>query len=201
VYFYQFPEYMVKKRVKKAPIKSILFLNPVFGGLLGIILVVAGVGYLGYKRTVLSFSGIPATATRYDRSTLPVNIAIPTLNLNVPISEAAIQNGIWQTHESNVTHLNISASPGQSGNIILYGHNTEAILGKLSQTKIGDKIILTTKLTPTKHIYTINNIQIVSPDDLASVQPSQTEILTLYTCVGWLDNQRLIIQAIPDLSP
>ncbi|HEX8931906.1 MAG TPA: hypothetical protein VF810_02000, partial [Patescibacteria group bacterium] len=59
---------------------------------------------------------------------LPTELIITKVNLDLPIEETAINHGIWQI-ASNVSHLTISARPGEQGPIIMYGHNTNDRLG------------------------------------------------------------------------
>jgi LPXTG-site transpeptidase (sortase) family protein len=166
-------------------------------GLTGGVLIVAGIAYLVYIRTILSFSNPPkAYLGLYNRPGKPVSIDIPAIDLTVRIREAVIRNGVWQTDMRRAMHLSASANPGENGNIIIYGHNTSGIFADLQDVKTGNSIILTTD-TGAKNAYIIESIETVTPDNLAVIAPTKEEILTVYTCTGFLDSQRLVIRAHP----
>lgn len=48
-----------------------------------------------------------------------------------------------------------------------------------------------------KHIYTIDTIVEVDPSETKYLEPTSEETLTLYTCSGFFDKQRFIVQAKP----
>ena len=43
--------------------------------------------------------------------------------------------------------------------------------------------------------YMVNEILIVNPDQIDVINPTQDETLTLYTCSGYFDTQRLVVKA------
>jgi LPXTG-site transpeptidase (sortase) family protein len=153
--------------------------------------------YLLYRQTVLSFKVTPiVTSEAHLRAALPIKISIPTAQVNLSMIESQIVNGVWETSDKFATHLNTSARPNEGGNIIVYGHNLRRIFGPLKQVKKGDEINLTT--TDGKVIsYQVIAIEIVEPENIDLVLPTKSEVLTVYTCTGWLDSKRLVIKAVP----
>jgi LPXTG-site transpeptidase (sortase) family protein len=165
--------------------------------LLGINLFVAGTLYLLYKKTVLSFTVSPVvTADAHLRRDLPTRISIDSAHINLAIQEATIENGIWETSNTHATHLDASLRPGEGGNIVIYGHNLKRIFGPLHVVKKGDKINIQTADNKL-YEYTVQNIETVSPSAIEKVLPTDHEVLTIYTCTGLLDSQRLVITAFP----
>jgi LPXTG-site transpeptidase (sortase) family protein len=172
-------------------------------GALGILLVITGFTYLGYKKTVLSFTGtlhyqnagnIGRTLDR------PSDISIPSASIRVKITESTISHGTWETSASSASHLSLSATPGQNGNIVIYGHNTANIFGRLAKAKTGDMIFVRVGNPGKTYAYIIRNIRLVNPSDIDVIQPTAMETLTVYTCTGWFDSKRLVITAYPALS-
>ena len=156
-------------------------------------------GYLMFQRNnpqklsfnineVTAFESLPVSNLK------PVGIKIDSLNLALPITESEIKNNKWEASTKSVSHLKTSPIPGEKGNSILYGHNWPNLLGNLNKVKPGDKISI---------IYNDNSIRSfeveystkVSPEDSSILKASEDNRITLYTCTGFLDSQRLVVVA------
>ena len=70
-----------------------------------------------------------------------------------------------------------------------------AILGNLGDTKTGDKLIIQYQNGKTKD-FTVSEVKIVGPNATEILASSDTPKITLYTCTGFLDSQRLVVTAI-----
>jgi LPXTG-site transpeptidase (sortase) family protein len=168
---------------------------------LGINLILFSGVYLLYRQTVLSFKATPQFVVQAAlRTAEPSVIEVDELKLKQLVTPAEIIGGVWQTSETNATHLASSARPGEGGNIVIYGHNREKIFRKLHQAKKGQVIRVKT-LDGLQHEYQISEIHRVKPDQIELVLPTDHEVLTVYTCIGWLDSERLVIQAKPTVQP
>jgi LPXTG-site transpeptidase (sortase) family protein len=185
---------MASKVIKKNSKSKNLRFIPL---IIGILLMVLGSGYIYYQKTILSFdtnySGQLSNQIIQNRIK---TISIPDIGINLPVTETTIHDGIWQIPDRTAAHLALSANPKNSGNIIIYGHNTWDIFGKIVNIKMNDRIKLITANDNT-YFYTVTAKKIVSPSDISLVLPTKTETLTIYTCTGFLDSQRLVIQAKP----
>ncbi|MEN8253023.1 MAG: sortase [Patescibacteria group bacterium] len=126
----------------------------------------------------------------------PVNISFPSDNKKIPIESAHIINGNWQTSNITATHLITSSGLGGGGNIVIYGHNTKNIFRSLKNIKVDEKISLESADNKI-YEYQIQEIKEVTPEEVSDVQPTDYEVLTIYTCTGWLDSRRLIVKAYP----
>jgi LPXTG-site transpeptidase (sortase) family protein len=164
--------------------------------LLGLILV--GYWFQSHLASRYSFEAIPPAAVEIAETPTysPSRLRIPKIELDKPVAEAEIKNGIWQINNQAISHLVTSANPGQSGNIVLYGHNTKQWLGKLKQVNLDDLITLM-DASGRIHQYQIFNKVTVKPSQIELVMPTSEEILTIYTCTGFADSLRLVIQAKP----
>jgi LPXTG-site transpeptidase (sortase) family protein len=100
----------------------------------------------------------------------------------------------WTIAENAASYLMQSGKPGQAGNIILYGHNKRDILGNIRALKGGEIIELTT-LGGQVLRYQVILLEEVDPKNLRYLQPTDEEVLTIYTCSGLLDSQRFIVRA------
>lgn len=136
------------------------------------------------------------TETNQDNSDLvPAHIYIQWF-VDSPISEQVFDNNNWTISEKEASYLKQSAKPGENGNIIIYGHNTREIMGNIRALKGNEVITLTTKNGEERN-YQISLITEVNPDQTQYLLPTQEETLTLYTCSGFLDSKRFIVQAHP----
>jgi LPXTG-site transpeptidase (sortase) family protein len=127
---------------------------------------------------------------------LPTEIAIPAISLTLPVEQTALRNNTWGISAIGVSHLDVSASPGESGPIIMYGHNTNSRFGPIRWLKKGSEIQITTSDKKT-HRYTITETLQVNPDELSVFFRRKGETLYLYTCDGVADLKRYIVVAEP----
>jgi LPXTG-site transpeptidase (sortase) family protein len=125
----------------------------------------------------------------------PEFIEIPNI-LKLPIVEARKNEGVWGISPLSANHVSQSGVPGNNGNIIIYGHNTAAVFGKLQSVKRGDEISLRTA-NGIMHKYMVVNTQDVDVFQIDLLQPTLTETLTIYTCSGWFDSRRFVVRAVP----
>lgn len=179
-----------KKNRNKFLLKIIFFF--------GLILIIFGETlYFSPRSKILSFSETPPPVEVVSKTRVltPTKLQIPKIDLDIPIEERTIKDGVWMISDNVISHLDRSARPGEDGNIVLYGHNRQEILGKLRLIKAGDYVFVTSGVVV--HKYKIVSKVETSPDNLAYVLPKNNEILTIYTCTGFLDSKRLVVQAIP----
>ncbi len=125
----------------------------------------------------------------------PVKITIDLL-LEKEITAQEYKNGVWTIADTTVAHLVTSAFPYEPGNIILYGHNTQAVFANLKKIQLGNAVRLTLQNGAVRS-YTVTEITEVTPDKVQYLQPTTTETVTIYTCAGFMDSKRLIVRAIP----
>lgn len=125
----------------------------------------------------------------------PVHIRIPGL-INTSIRQDFYDNGSWTVSDEQASYLAQSAEPGEGGNIILYGHNKKEIFGNLLALK-GSEIVTLISKGGEEHQYKIINMVEVDPSDVSYLQPTDEEMLTIYTCSGFMDSKRFIVQAVP----
>jgi sortase A len=102
-------------------------------------------------------------------------IEIPSLGLQVPILEGTDD----LTLDRGVGHIAGTASPGESGNVGIAGHRDGFFRG-LKDIHVGDRIDIQSQ-QGNSH-YRVDEIQIVSPDDISVLEPRTKSSLTLVTC-------------------
>jgi sortase A len=102
-------------------------------------------------------------------------IDIPRLGLSVIVIEGT--NGTTLRHA--VGHISGTALPGRPGNVGISGHR-DTFFRPLRHIRQNDIITLTTPLG--EYRYRVESMVIVGPDNVAVLDPSAREILTLITC-------------------
>ncbi len=144
--------------------------------------------------TRLSFSSTVITNELSGNIIHPVKISIPSIKTDLPIEEKLIEKGIWQISNKGVSHLATSAYPGNPGNIIMYGHNTDERLGRLQFIKTGE-IIKITSTNGRVFEYKVKTVEVVKPTDIDRLMSYSGETLTIYTCIGFADLKRVLVKA------
>lgn len=120
--------------------------------------------------------------------------------VDVAIEPSVYQRDHWTISDSAGSYLLASAKPGEGGNIIVYGHNKRSILGNIRALKGYETISLGLSDGTTRD-YKVASMSEVSPKDTRLLQPTNQEVLTIYTCSGLLDSRRFVVRAIPVSDP
>lgn len=126
----------------------------------------------------------------------PTAIHIPSVGIHLPIEESDIVDGVWQVSQTGASHLQTSARPGQSSNIVIYGHNLLSLFGRVRDLNKGDIITLKTAYG-SLFTYEVTETMTVQPNQIEVALPTDTETLTLFTCDGLADSIRFVIRAKP----
>lgn len=122
-------------------------------------------------------------------------LVIPAALLSEPISEGsdlrATRTGPWRRPNGS--------TPDKGGNTIIVGHrftytNPRGTFYALDKVRVHDKVAVFWQ--DERYIYTVTNIQVVPPTDIAIEAPTADVRLTLYTCTPlWLPKDRLVVTA------
>ncbi len=125
----------------------------------------------------------------------PVRVVIPSLNLDLPVVVAKVVGGYWELSEKSASYGAGSGYPGAGGNVVIFAHAREGLFLPLRQVQ---KDMIVYVLTDTTwHSYKVVDVKLVDPSQVETILPASNERLTLFTCSGFMDSQRLIVTAIP----
>jgi sortase A len=105
-------------------------------------------------------------------------IAIPRIGL-----DSQLEQGIrLTTLDRGPGHWPGTAMPGEIGNVVVAGHRTShgAEFRDLDDLQPGDEVVFTTATGV--HTYRVTGTQIVQPDALWIVNPTDTPTATLFAC-------------------
>jgi sortase A len=128
-------------------------------------------GNVAQFRHVTLTPGSPAIAARG----LIGRIEIPRLGL----SAVVIEGDDLKTLRRAVGHIPGTPLPGQPGNVAFTGHR-DTFFRPLRKIRANDIIVLTT--LQGKYRYRVVSTRVVSPDNVAVLNASEGEVLTLVTC-------------------
>ena len=130
-----------------------------------------------------------------NQNNIPTRIVLPSVNIDLPINSSKIVNGYWELSETTASYGLGSGIPGTNSNTVIFAHAREGLFYNLKDVKVNDTIYV---LTNNKwYRYKVNKITAVFPNQVDVIRPTKNEVLTLYTCTGFADEKRLIVQAIP----
>ncbi len=168
--------------------------------IIGALYIVISIALLGYGVSLIRERTTPILhessnyeTPRYTDSVF--TILIPSANIELPAYAARITGVTWQTTKRGVSYLSTSPLPGEPGNSVLYGHNWSNLLGNLHVVKPGDPVYVTRGNTTTRFL--IRYVAVVDSKESSVYAPSRDTRLTLYTCAGFLDRERLVVTAFP----
>lgn len=125
----------------------------------------------------------------------PTRINIQSVSIDLPVTDSKVVNGYWELSDTTASYGMGSGKPGNPGNIVIFAHARQGLFYNLKDIKEGDIVVVSTK--DKKFKYKVNKITSVYPTEVEVVKPTKTETLTLYTCSGFYDEKRLIVQALP----
>ena len=138
-------------------------------------------------------TGIDTSHVASGSAQMPVRFSIPAAQINLPMYPAVINGTTWQDTKQGVSFLKTSPLPGEVGNSIMYGHNWNVLLGRLTTVKPGQKIIVA--YPGAIKIFTVSFTATISPNDTYILKPTTDRRITVYTCTGFLDTQRFVVVA------
>jgi len=183
---------ITKRKYSKEQKQGVLFL------LVGVFLIFVSLSWRYHQERILSFDTSEHIETRelQEEKSKPSNIKIDNINMNLDVEEGMIIDEIWQISKTGASHLDVSANPGEGDNVVIYGHNKNSLFGSIRWLEIGKEIVIINE-EGEQYQYQIIETKEVSPQEIEFVLPKGEEMLTLYTCSGFLDRNRFIVIAKP----
>lgn len=167
---------------------------------IGIIISLLGIYFYFFnksdKQIVATSAQEPKKKEEIHTNPNPKRLVINGVKIDLPIIEGKIVNGVWETTQQGVSHLDISANPGEGGNIVLYGHNKKVLLGSLPYVSMGANIKVVTE-DGREFSYKVFSKKSVPATDTSIALATKSEVLTIYTCDGPLDSTRFVLLAKP----
>jgi LPXTG-site transpeptidase (sortase) family protein len=177
-----------KSKFSLSRIKNISALHLIGAGL---VIVLVGSGW-----RVLShwpFSQPVSPSKQEEPKPLPARIEIPDLGVSAEVKAGGVVEGRWLLEDNTVMVLPDSGRPGEGFNTVLYAHNRPDLFGRLNQ--LADGAIITLETSEKEYHYELFSREQVAPDQLDRLYSDIQDTITLFTCDGWFDSQRLVVKA------
>ena len=133
-------------------------------------------------------------------------IVIPAIDVDRPVEVIPVRNGTWDMEQitDQVAHLQGTANPGDSNNVVLGGHFTlpdgsPGPFVELGNLKLGDEVLVYGE-DGTEYVYTVDLMKVVEVTSVGVAAPTSDPTLTLITCHNWdpdegLYQDRLVVVA------
>jgi sortase A len=122
-----------------------------------------------------------------------IQIDIPAIGVhNWPI----VQGDGWEQLKKGVGQHIGSSDPGQTGNVVLAGHDDVfgEVFRNLDKLQPGDQVILYTMQQ--QYTYLVIETRIVEPGQVDVMNPTSDTIVTLISCYPYMvDNKRIVVFA------
>ncbi|HYF63747.1 MAG TPA: sortase, partial [Herpetosiphonaceae bacterium] len=129
----------------------------------------------------------------------PTRVRMPRIGLDTTVVEAGFSLGVWDVPRYSAAHYwPIAAYPGTAGNIAIAGHvgYRDTIFNYLPGARVADELYLTANGVERR--YVVSEIMTLLPEDTWVLNPTDTEVVTLITCVPiGVYSHRLIVRATP----
>lgn len=125
----------------------------------------------------------------------PTRIIISSLSIDLPVVEAPVINGYWETSDTEASHGVGSGVPGQNGNMVIFAHARQGLFLSLRNIQVGADVYVMTKNR--WFAYKVVDTKLVYPNQTRVISATKDQTLTLYTCDGYFDEKRLIVVAKP----
>ena len=122
----------------------------------------------------------------------PVRIVIPDIELDLqPVAVGLDEQRIPIVPKHDVGWYDRSAMPGQGSNVVFWGHvlrwldtpDIPAPFARVHELQPGAPILITTADGQVRQYRVTNQVQ-VRPEDVGYVLPTETERVTLVSCIG-----------------
>jgi sortase A len=122
-----------------------------------------------------------------------IRIQIPVIGVDAPV----VQGDGWEQLKRGVAQHIGTPNPGETGNIVLSGHNDiyGEVFRYLDRLNLGDIVILFTNQR--QYTYVITGTQMVEPTAVEVMAPTSDARVTLIFCHPYLvDIHRIVVSAI-----
>lgn len=157
---------------------------------LGIVCFLLGSGYRIVHANVPDTVSVNPVAI----ATVPSQISIPSIAIQANIAPGGIADNTWILNDTAAFYLPSSGKLNEGFNTVIYAHKLPNLFGDLHKVQIGD--IIEIKDEPgTTFRYQIFDKQVINPQDVEKIKSSIPNALTLFTCDGIADTERLVVQA------
>jgi LPXTG-site transpeptidase (sortase) family protein len=124
----------------------------------------------------------------------PIQLKISRLGIDISVISGGFKDNDWILSNYDALYLPSAGQINEGYNTIIYAHNWEGLFANLYQASIGDKVTIRDQFG-VEYSYEVYAVEYVFDTDVNSLQTDKKDVLTLFTCNGWFDNERIIVRA------
>lgn len=135
---------------------------------------------------------LPAVSLEVADGGEPQSMSIPQLDINLSIIPGNFDQNTktWNVSRDKAHFATVTKHPNTvEGNTLLYGHNSDAVLGKTRDLKLGDTLIIKTD-KGMSFLYEYSEDKVVDPSDVSIFSYQGPPRVTIQTCTGLFDSMR-----------
>lgn len=136
----------------------------------------------------------PKVSTPEIKPDFPAKLVIGRLNLEIPIEQARIINNQWAISETALSYLPENSDFKDKGNLVIYGKNDQKLLGRLTEMRKKDLIVLFWEKNSS--IFEVSETKTVLASDETIFTINSGRTLTLFSTVDYLKGKRFMVKAI-----
>lgn len=124
----------------------------------------------------------------------PHRIQIPAHKIDIEVQPGGIANGEWILTAKSAYFMPREFILDDNLNAIIYAHKRVGLFINLYQVNIGDQIIITDE-TGRAYTYQVVKTLVSDPKNLDNLKADGVNFITLITCDGVFDTERLVVKA------
>lgn len=127
------------------------------------------------------------------KSEIPKRVIVNSVNIDLPVIESPFEDGSWIASEYFASYAQ-GTSPlnSEDGNTLIFAHARSKLFKPLLKAKVGDLISV---YSDSKiYYYKIVDREIVSPYNVEAIESPANYKITLLTCIGVNDENRLLLR-------
>lgn len=187
---------MARKKTQKSRDKSDFAFKLIVLGILLFLLGTINHIQIFVNSVLLSYKEVPKKEIVVQN---PKKILIPKVGIEAEVVEGGILNRQWILSDTKALYLPTSGKIGEGYNSIIYAHNTSRLFADLKNIK-KDDLINVRDNADKDFVYRVYSVEKINPNDIRKLYSKEKNILTLFTCDGWFDKERLLVRAKLTLS-
>lgn len=137
------------------------------------------------------------------RKPSPTRLIVPSIGIDTNVIALGTHYNdqdelVWDTAPFAAGHHTGTANPGERGNVVISGHISSikegAVFKNLPRIAVGDGVVIITR--DRDYLYQVVDREVVEPQQVAVMNPTPEETLTIITCVpDGIYTHRLIVRA------
>jgi LPXTG-site transpeptidase (sortase) family protein len=124
---------------------------------------------------------------------IPEHLSIPSVEIDVDVKEAYVNENDWVLYNNAASYLNTSAGLSEFGNSVLYAHNTQNLFADLKNVMPGDRVHV--QSGGRAYSYVVTETMEISPTQLDIVYSTDDERITIFTCTNINYENRFVVVA------